>query len=101
MNIIAMARLVENHIPYDLLQQGDLARDGAAYCGKVRGNFLGTEFTSYDDGISPGKASSACRTPPLLYQTRGCNVEETHCVMGFRCSAQENTNATCIKLLFK
>lgn len=43
------------------LEQGDLARGSPAFCGKVRGNFLGTEFTAYDAGVSPGKASGATR----------------------------------------
>lgn len=41
--------------------QADLARHSAAFCGKVRGNFLGTEFTCYDAGVSPAKASGAIR----------------------------------------
>lgn len=43
------------------LEQADLARHSAAFCGKVRSNFLGTEFTCYDSGISPAKASGAIR----------------------------------------
>jgi tubby and related proteins len=40
----------------------DASRDSASYVGKVRANFVGTEFTIYDDGQSPesrGHASSA------------------------------------------
>jgi tubby-related protein 1 len=40
----------------------DASRDSASYVGKVRANFVGTEFTVYDDGQSPesrGHASSA------------------------------------------
>ncbi|XP_071941801.1 tubby-related protein 3-like isoform X2 [Antedon mediterranea] len=33
----------------------DLSRDGEAYSGKLRSNFMGTHFTIYDNGISPGK----------------------------------------------
>lgn len=41
------------------LEAEDLARDSRAYCGKVRANFLGTEFTCYDDGVSPTKTAAA------------------------------------------
>lgn len=41
--------------------QADLARHSTAFCGKVRSNFLGTEFTCYDSGVSPAKASGAIR----------------------------------------
>jgi tubby-related protein 1 len=35
------------------MDKRDLARDSAAFLGKVRANFLGTEFQLYDDGESP------------------------------------------------
>lgn len=41
--------------------QTDLARHSSAYVGKVRSNFIGTEFTCYDSGVSPAKASGAIR----------------------------------------
>ncbi len=43
------------------LEQGDMARSSPAFCGKVRGNFLGTEFTAYDAGAGPGRASGGAR----------------------------------------
>jgi len=44
------------------MDKRDLARESPAFIGKVRANFVGTEFTIYDDGQSPdayGHASSA------------------------------------------
>lgn len=43
------------------LEQEDMARGSPAFCGKVRGNFLGTEFTAYDAGAGPGRASGGAR----------------------------------------
>lgn len=37
----------------------DLARDSESYFGKARSNFVGTEFTLYDDGISGRKAGTS------------------------------------------
>lgn len=31
-------------------------RDSEAYFGKLRSNFIGTEFVLYDNGVSPDKA---------------------------------------------
>ena len=39
--------------------EGDLARDSECYFGKARSNFVGTEFTLYDDGISSRKAGTS------------------------------------------
>lgn len=33
----------------------DLSRGGDAYVGKLRSNLIGTQFTVYDNGISPYK----------------------------------------------
>jgi tubby-related protein 1 len=35
------------------MDASDLRRDGDAFLGKLRSNFLGTEFTAYDDGANP------------------------------------------------
>lgn len=35
----------------------DLSRGGEAYVGKLRSNLIGTQFTVYDNGISPYKSS--------------------------------------------
>eukprot|EP00761_Pharyngomonas_kirbyi_P006883 gb/GECH01006892.1/.p1 GENE.gb/GECH01006892.1/~~gb/GECH01006892.1/.p1 ORF type:complete len:406 (+),score=90.26 gb/GECH01006892.1/:1-1218(+) len=37
------------------LSESDLARRGESYFGKVRSNFMGTEFHIYDDGENPQK----------------------------------------------
>ena len=47
--------------------QADLARHSSAYVGKVRSNFIGTEFTCYDSGVSPAKASGAIRGEHCLH----------------------------------
>jgi L-lactate utilization protein LutB len=53
--------------------QADLARHSSAYVGKVRSNFIGTEFTCYDSGISPAKASGAIRGEQDLH-AKSCLV---------------------------
>ncbi|KAK3773320.1 hypothetical protein RRG08_023206 [Elysia crispata] len=35
----------------------DLTRNGEAYCGKLRSNLLGTQFTLFDNGDNPKKAA--------------------------------------------
>ncbi|RYE84638.1 MAG: hypothetical protein EOO65_01930 [Methanosarcinales archaeon] len=35
------------------MDRRDLNRDSTSFLGKVRGNFLGTEFVAYDDGEAP------------------------------------------------
>lgn len=40
------------------LDATDLSRDGEAYLAKLRGNFVGTEFTVYDHGANPSKRES-------------------------------------------
>ena len=40
------------------LDQDNLKRKGKGYLGKVRANFMGTEFTCYDDGENPKKAAA-------------------------------------------
>ncbi|NXH18175.1 TULP3 protein, partial [Bucco capensis] len=34
----------------------DLSREGESFIGKLRSNLMGTKFTVYDRGVSPGKA---------------------------------------------
>jgi hypothetical protein len=43
------------------MDKRDLARDSAAFLGKVRANFLGTEYQMYDDGESPESRSGELR----------------------------------------
>jgi tubby-related protein 1 len=33
--------------------EGDLSRDGSNYLGKLRSNFVGTEFQIFDNGSNP------------------------------------------------
>lgn len=35
------------------MDKRDLNRDGPSFVGKVRSNFVGTEFVAYDDGVAP------------------------------------------------
>jgi tubby-related protein 1 len=35
------------------MSEGDLSRDSENYLGKLRSNFVGTEFQVFDDGINP------------------------------------------------
>jgi len=37
------------------LESDDLARNGGAYFGKLRGNYVGTEYVLYNNGLKPGK----------------------------------------------
>ena len=41
------------------LDEDDQARDSGNYFGKVRGNFLGTQFVCYDKGANPKKADES------------------------------------------
>ena len=40
------------------MDQDKAQKSGTGYLGKVRSNFLGTEFSIYDDGENPEKAKS-------------------------------------------
>ena len=40
------------------LDADDMQRASGAYFGKLRSNFIGTEFVLYDNGISPDKADT-------------------------------------------
>jgi tubby-related protein 1 len=35
------------------MDQHDMNRSGSAYLGKLRSNFVGTEFQIFDDGVNP------------------------------------------------
>merc|ERR1719454_135213 len=41
------------------LDSGDLSRHSSNYFGKLKSNFMGTEFQMYDNGINPEKLSEA------------------------------------------
>lgn len=36
-----------------VLDQNDLHRQGRGYLGKLRSNFVGTEFQVFDNGVNP------------------------------------------------
>ena len=40
------------------MDQDKSGKSGSGYLGKVRSNFLGTEFSVYDDGCNPDKAKT-------------------------------------------
>ena len=40
------------------MDKGDLSRSSGSYLGKLRSNFIGTEFVVYDGGINPKDANS-------------------------------------------
>ena len=40
------------------LDEDDLARQSGNFFGKVRSNFVGTEFTLYDKGVKPGESAA-------------------------------------------
>jgi len=54
------------------LDEDDTSRNSGNYFGKLRSNFLGTEFTIYDKGAKPGKGDS----------TVGVSQMSTRCEMG-------------------
>ncbi|XP_013073086.1 tubby-related protein 3-like isoform X1 [Biomphalaria glabrata] len=49
----------------------DLARTGDAYCGKLRSNYLGTQFTLFDHGNNPKKGLQEARQElvAIAYET--------------------------------
>uniref|UniRef100_A0A7S1SMQ6 Tubby C-terminal domain-containing protein n=1 Tax=Tetraselmis chuii TaxID=63592 RepID=A0A7S1SMQ6_9CHLO len=59
------------------LDEDDTSRNSGNYFGKLRSNFMGTEFTMYDKGAKPGKSdntigvsqmSTRCEMGAVLYQ---------------------------------
>ena len=40
------------------MDQEKIDKKSAGYLGKVRSNFLGTEFSIYDNGLNPKKAKT-------------------------------------------
>ena len=55
------------------MDQEKANKQGSGYLGKVRSNFLGTEFTIYDSGQNPDKAKTAesvrCQQGVVQYET--------------------------------
>lgn len=56
------------------LDQEKLGKESAGYLGKVRSNFLGTEFYIYDTGENPDKA----KTPDIVRRQHGVVQYETN-----------------------
>lgn len=44
------------------MDENDLRRSSASYLGKLRANFVGTEFRIYDNGINPDDDEQGCST---------------------------------------
>ena len=55
------------------LDQDKVAKNGTGYLGKVRSNFLGTEFSIFDNGKNPEKAKTPeevrCQHGVVQYET--------------------------------
>lgn len=45
------------------LDEEDTSRNSGNYFGKLRSNFVGTEFTLFDKGAKPGKSDNTVRAP--------------------------------------
>jgi len=56
------------------MDQDKAGKSGSGYLGKVRSNFLGTEFSVFDDGANPDKA----RTPESVRCQHGVVQYETN-----------------------
>ena len=54
------------------LDRDDLSRNSSNYFGKLKSNFMGTEFQMYDKGISPDKLSRDQRDGAVLACMRAC-----------------------------
>lgn len=52
----------------------DLSRDGEGFMGKLRANFIGTEFIVYDDGLAPGDKESGSRRRELALVNYASNI---------------------------
>lgn len=48
------------------MDQNDLSKAGAGYLGKLRANFMGTQFTMYDRGINPDDADEETLSLSLM-----------------------------------
>lgn len=55
--------------PADWLGAQDLSRGGGSSAGKVRANFVGTEFVAYDRGAKPGSTAAIYSAAPFPSQT--------------------------------
>ena len=48
--------------------EGDFNRDGVNFLGKLRSNFVGTEFQVFDNGVSPKDSEGGASGNSLLTQ---------------------------------
>lgn len=62
------------------MDRNSLEKDSAAYLGKVRSNFVGTEFIVYDRGINPKEVNDASQSISNLTvrQELGCVLYESN-----------------------
>lgn len=61
----------------------DLSRNGESYVGKLRSNLLGTQFTVYDNGISPRRFGSNREENKMPRQELAAVIYDTN-VLGFK-----------------
>lgn len=67
------------------MQQHDLNRDSPSFLGKLRSNFLGTEFTIYDKGVNPKNSDpDALQSAPGLVRQELAVVQYASNVLGSR-----------------
>lgn len=66
------------------LDEDDQARDSGNYFGKVRGNFLGTQFVCYDKGANPKKADESLNVSQFGARQELGVVNYQHNVLGMR-----------------
>lgn len=62
----------------------DLSRNAESYVGKLRSNLLGTQFTVFDNGISPRRSSSANREEGKMPRQELAAVVYDTNVLGFK-----------------
>ena len=55
------------------MDKNDLSRNSGSYLGKLRSNFIGTEFVIYDKGVNPKDANTdALRGGNTVREELGC-----------------------------
>ena len=70
--LAARTRKKSKNPPYVIsLNANDLFRQSPAYCGKIRSNFLGTEFTVLDTEANPVSGSLPQGKPNTVYYNIG------------------------------
>jgi len=66
------------------LDEDDLARQSGNFFGKLRSNFVGTEFTIFDKGVKPGESASDGGLSQLAPRTELGAVTYEYNVLGTR-----------------